>query len=82
MAILAFGTETGLWATMAKNGDGPQKASDLAVTLGIDPPLLQRLMRHLGTLGHLTETGPDEYLPTNFSKALALPQIGDAYPTL
>ncbi len=39
-------------------------------------------MRHLGTMGYLVETGPDEYRPTNFSKALSIPAVGVGYPCM
>jgi hypothetical protein len=39
-------------------------------------------MRHLGAMGFLTEAGEDEYCPTNYSKALSLPEIGNAYLAL
>jgi Mn-dependent DtxR family transcriptional regulator len=64
---------------MAKERDKPQKVHDLATRLGIEPVLLGRFMRHLGAMGYIIETGPDEYKSTNFSKALSLPIIGDGY---
>jgi hypothetical protein len=30
-------------------------------------------------MGYVTETGEDEYKPTNYSKALSLDIIGNAY---
>lgn len=36
-------------------------------------------MRHLGAMGYIKEIGLDEYQPTNFSKSLSLPMIGDGY---
>lgn len=36
-------------------------------------------MRHLGAMGYIKETSLDEYQPTNFSKSLSLPMIGDGY---
>ncbi|KAH6866913.1 hypothetical protein BKA58DRAFT_441909 [Alternaria rosae] len=33
-------------------------------------------------MGYITETDSDEYMATNFSNALAIPIIGDAYPAL
>jgi hypothetical protein len=36
-------------------------------------------MRHLGAMGYITETGKDEYKPTNYSKAMSIPIIGDGY---
>lgn len=41
-----------------------------------------RTMRHLGAMGYIEETAVDEYKPTNFSKSLAIPIIGDGYPCL
>ncbi|KAK1713329.1 hypothetical protein CaCOL14_002245 [Colletotrichum acutatum] len=79
-AALITGVDTGLWNLMATNGaDRPQKVGDLAETLGIDPVLLERLLRHVCAMGHLEETAQDEYLLTNFTKSLALDVIGDGY---
>jgi Mn-dependent DtxR family transcriptional regulator len=80
MAI-SFGVSTGLWSTMAKNGDGPQKVSDLAKQLGIQEEVLQRMMRHIAASGYLNMTAPDEYTPNNFSKALSVPVISAGYYT-
>lgn len=33
-------------------------------------------------MGYLHETGPDEYRPTNFTRCLSLPVIGDGYPAV
>ncbi|KAK8025498.1 S-adenosyl-L-methionine-dependent methyltransferase [Apiospora arundinis] len=79
MAGLTTGVDTGLWALMAKNGDRPQRVSELASTLAMDPVLLGRLMRHLGAMGYIIETGEDEYRPTNFTKSLSVPIIGGGY---
>lgn len=40
IAGLNFGVDSGLWISMAKNGDHPQKVDDLATNLGIDNVLL------------------------------------------
>ncbi|KAI9367783.1 O-methyltransferase [Aspergillus egyptiacus] len=79
MMAVAFGVDSGLWALMAQSGNQPQKVSELASSLGIEPKLLSRLMRHLGAMGLLHEVGPDEYRATNYTKALSLPQIGNGY---
>ncbi|KAK7908962.1 S-adenosyl-L-methionine-dependent methyltransferase [Apiospora marii] len=71
MAI-SFGVQTGLWTTMAKNGDGPQKAIDLARQLGIQEELLQRMMRHIAASGYIDMTAPDEYTPNSFSNPAIL----------
>ncbi|KAJ5385475.1 Winged helix-turn-helix transcription repressor DNA-binding [Penicillium concentricum] len=79
ISAIGFGVDSGLWVLMARNGDQPQKVTDLAASLGVDPRLLSRLMRHIGAMGLLIEVGDDEYRPTNFTKALSLPQIGHGY---
>lgn len=40
MAGFNFGVDCGLWTLMAKNGDKPQKVTDLAESLGVDSYLL------------------------------------------
>ncbi|GLA63114.1 hypothetical protein AtubIFM54640_004252 [Aspergillus tubingensis] len=79
MMAVGFGVDSGLWVLMAQNGDKPQRVPDLASSLGIEPKLLSRLMRHLSAMGLLNEVGEDEYQPTNYTKALSLPQIGNGY---
>lgn len=59
---------------------GPQKVEDLAAKLGHDPDLLARIMRHLGAMGHLHETGSGEYHPTNFTNAISNTIMGAGYP--
>lgn len=39
-------------------------------------------MKHIAGMGYIKETGADEYAPTNFSRALTIPIIGDGYPAL
>ncbi|OQE34338.1 hypothetical protein PENCOP_c021G07791 [Penicillium coprophilum] len=79
ISAIAFGVDSGLWVLMAQNGDRPQRVASLAIGLGVDPRLLSRLMRHVGAMGLLIEVGEDEYRPTNFTKALSIPQIGHGY---
>ncbi|KXG50685.1 Winged helix-turn-helix transcription repressor DNA-binding [Penicillium griseofulvum] len=79
IAAIGFGVDSGLWVLMAQNGDEPQKVTDLAVSLGVDPKLLGRLMRHVCAMGLLVETSEDEYRTTNYTKALSLPQLGHGY---
>jgi hypothetical protein len=79
IAGLSFGVDSGLWKLMAKNGDRPQKVGELAEGIGADPVLLARLMRHLGAMGYLKETGENEYQPTNYTKSMSIPIIGDGY---
>ncbi|GKZ26494.1 hypothetical protein AbraIFM66951_002574 [Aspergillus brasiliensis] len=79
MMAVGFGVDTGLWVLMAQNGDKPQKVSELSSSLGIEPKLLSRLLRHLSAMGLLNEVGEDVYQPTNYTKSLSLPQIGNGY---
>ncbi|KAK8036401.1 O-methyltransferase mpaG [Apiospora marii] len=72
--------EAGLFHVMAKNGDRPMTVGECAEATKMDSKLLARLMRHLGSMGYLKETGVDEYAPTNFSRAMSLRIIGDGYP--
>ncbi|KAI9150538.1 O-methyltransferase mpaG [Paramyrothecium foliicola] len=95
VAAINFGADTGLWTLMDKRGDIPQQVTDLAAVLCVDPRLLSmsrlpsdlfsadtriwRLMRHLGTMGYLVETAEDEFKPTNLSRSLSIPGIGNGY---
>jgi hypothetical protein len=95
IGAIGFGVDSGLWVLMARNGDQPQNVTDLAASLGVDPLLLSgihithskalancflgRLMRHVSAMGLLMEVREDEYQPTNYTKALSLPQIGHGY---
>ncbi|QLI68785.1 uncharacterized protein G6M90_00g052260 [Metarhizium brunneum] len=72
MAALNFGVDCGLWLLMAKSRDQPQKVNGLAKTLGVDPTLLS-------AMGYITETGEDEYRPTNYSQAMSIPEIANGY---
>lgn len=36
----------------------------------------------MAAMGYIEETGVDKYKPTNFSKSLVIPIIGDGYPCL
>jgi hypothetical protein len=42
MSGLIFGVDTGLWKLMAENGEKPQKVSDLATSLAVEPLLLRK----------------------------------------
>ena len=44
--------------------------------------LSARTMKHIAAMGYIKETGADEYAPSNFSRALNIPTIGDGYPCL
>lgn len=110
---IELGIQIHLFDALAKDGDSPKKASDIAQQLHVDPllvgknshvpislprsifsafaftvkvrltyGLLARLLRHLAAMGHVRETGPDEYKPTNFSKSVNFPLIGDGYPLM
>ncbi|KAK2074208.1 hypothetical protein P8C59_008431 [Phyllachora maydis] len=80
MAALTTGVDLGLFARLAADQGKPKRVEALAAQVGAEPALLQRLMRHMAAMGYVAETGEDEYRPTNFSRALSHPSIGDGYP--
>ncbi|KAH8661162.1 S-adenosyl-L-methionine-dependent methyltransferase [Ilyonectria robusta] len=77
---LALGNDVGLFKQMAAGGGSPNKVESLAKALGFEVDLLRRILRHLAAMGYICQTGPDEYKPTNFTKAMALPVVADGYP--
>lgn len=60
---------------------GRSDSQDLGVSAAL--PILtlpqERLMKHLAAMGSVYETGPNEYVPTPFSKILKEPIYRDAY---
>jgi hypothetical protein len=66
---------------MAKKGS-PKTVKELAAALGMEVPLLGRLMRHVSAMGYIKEIGPDTYETTNFGRAQTIPIIGDGYPCM
>lgn len=81
-SALTVGIDTGLFTALAEDGGSPKTAQDLAKKLGVDSPLLCRLMRHIGAMGYIEEVAADTYKPTNFSSSLTIPIIGDGYPCI
>ncbi|EGO55973.1 hypothetical protein NEUTE1DRAFT_68062 [Neurospora tetrasperma FGSC 2508] len=79
MATLSIGVDTGVWAYLGRD-DRPKRVADIAAATGFEAAYLARLLKHVAAMGHVIETGKDEYKPTNFSKALAIPTLGAAYP--
>ncbi|KAI6778591.1 Demethylsterigmatocystin 6-O-methyltransferase-like protein [Emericellopsis cladophorae] len=66
-----------LWKALEAPPAEVVKAKDIA------PSILCRLMKHLAVMGYLKELGPDTYERTNnFAEAMAVPIIGDDYPTI
>ena len=81
----------GLFKALARNNGSPKKSTEIASAIGFDvdglreslPPntfSLQlttpgRILRHQAAMGHIIQTGPDEYAPNNFSKALTMPIV-------
>lgn len=55
---------------------------EIVKAVGKPREVLARLLKHIAAMGYIEETGSDEYAPTNFSKALTIPIIGDGYPCL
>jgi hypothetical protein len=78
--VIEICIEIGLFKALSLNSGVSKKSDDLALQVGVDPLLVARFLRHLGAMGYVKETGPDEYKPTNFSNSLTIPIIGDGYP--
>lgn len=47
MSGLIFGVDTGLWKLMVENGEKPQKVSNLATSLGVEPLLLRKFRSNI-----------------------------------
>ncbi|CAJ2510507.1 Uu.00g133160.m01.CDS01 [Anthostomella pinea] len=82
MTALTVGVDVGLFRVMAKDNGSSKKASELAKAVGVDIPVIARLLRHLGAMGYVIETGVDEYRPTDFTNSLCIPIIAAGYPVL
>ncbi|RSL97253.1 hypothetical protein CEP52_011025 [Fusarium oligoseptatum] len=78
---LTAGTDKGLWPYLAKL-NGPFNAAEVAEAKGIEPALLSRLLRHVSSMGYLTEIGQDRYELNNFTKSMAFPFINAGYPCI
>jgi len=50
--------------------DKPRRAADIAAAAGADPDALERLMRHLVTIGLLSRDDEDRYTPTERGECL------------
>jgi hypothetical protein len=79
LAALPICRSKGVFDLMIQDGGKPKKAKDLAVLSSMDPPLLARILRHLAAMGYVKEAAADVYEPTNFTRALTIPIIGDGY---
>ncbi|GLB04476.1 hypothetical protein AtubIFM57258_010443 [Aspergillus tubingensis] len=83
MMAVGFGVDSGLGSQTWRRASGSKRNFSVcaallgAMNLTNLPP--GRLMRHLSAMGLLNEVGEDEYQPTNYTKALSLPQIGNGY---
>ncbi|KAF5002767.1 hypothetical protein FGRMN_165 [Fusarium graminum] len=78
---LTAGTVKDVWTHVAKI-QGPFKVADVAKEKNIDPVLLARLVRHVSSMGYITEVGQDTYEATNFIKSMAFPFINAGYPCI
>ncbi|KAK3693085.1 S-adenosyl-L-methionine-dependent methyltransferase [Podospora appendiculata] len=81
IGTLRIGYESGVFGEMLKDGGRPKTVSELAEATGFDPVMLSRVMRHLAATRHITETGPQEFALTSFTRAMTLPIIGESYIT-
>ncbi|KAH7191600.1 S-adenosyl-L-methionine-dependent methyltransferase [Fusarium oxysporum] len=78
---LTAGTVKEVWTHVAKI-DGPFKVADVAKEKNIEPALLARLVRHVSSMGYITEIDQDTYQATNFIKSMAFPFINAGYPCI
>ncbi|KAJ5731622.1 uncharacterized protein N7483_006130 [Penicillium malachiteum] len=77
-AAIMTALDLGVFPLLALNGK-PKTALDLATATNSDPVLLARILKHLGAMGVLFETGTDEYCATNLSSTLAVDKYSDGY---
>ncbi|KAF5007641.1 hypothetical protein FDECE_6027 [Fusarium decemcellulare] len=78
---LTAGTHKNLWTYLVKL-DGPFNVADVAKAKDIEPALLARLLRHISSMGYLTEVGFDTYELNNFTRSMAFPFINAGYPCI
>ncbi|KAM7198778.1 S-adenosyl-L-methionine-dependent methyltransferase [Rhypophila sp. PSN 637] len=76
---IALGVDVGLFKALVLHQGRPKKVKEIAGIIGFDVDGMSRILRHLAAMGHIENTGPDEYAPNNFSKALTIPVIADGY---
>ncbi|KAH8429529.1 uncharacterized protein LDX57_007191 [Aspergillus melleus] len=73
--------DLGIFPILAQS-DRSRSVTELAKATGAEPELLGRLLKHLGAMGVVVETGFDEYRRNGFSTALAMPRYSDAIPCI
>ncbi|KAL5338030.1 S-adenosyl-L-methionine-dependent methyltransferase [Aspergillus crustosus] len=70
--------ELGVFPVLSRD-DTPKTAVELAEATNADPGMLARLLKHLGAMGVIAETGPDTYRRNGFSTSLSAKRYSDAY---
>ncbi|CRG86000.1 Demethylsterigmatocystin 6-O-methyltransferase [Talaromyces islandicus] len=80
-AAIESSIKLGLFKALSKD-DKPKTAAQLAETTGAEPVFLSRILKHLGAMGVINETGPDTYKPTNFAKTLTIQKYADGFPCM
>ncbi|KAL4802514.1 S-adenosyl-L-methionine-dependent methyltransferase [Aspergillus unguis] len=73
--------DLGVFPILAKD-DTPKTAAELAKATGADTLLLSRILKHLGAMGVIVETGEDTYRRNGFSTSLSNKRYSDAYPCM
>ncbi|KAL3447643.1 S-adenosyl-L-methionine-dependent methyltransferase [Aspergillus insuetus] len=73
--------DLGVFPVLSKD-DTPKTAAELAEATNADPAMLARLLKHLGAMGVIKETGPDTYRRNGFSTSLSAKRYSDAYPCM
>ncbi|KAH8881754.1 O-methyltransferase [Thozetella sp. PMI_491] len=59
-----------LFQKIAADGS-PKLANDLAISVGAEPKLVERLLKHISTAHYVDEVGPDTYTPNEMTRTLA-----------
>ncbi|KAK5657881.1 hypothetical protein OQA88_2430 [Cercophora sp. LCS_1] len=80
-AALAIGVQSKMLEAMLTDEGSPKTATEIAQAIDAGASLADRILRHLAAMGYGTETGPQIYKLTNFSRALTIPIIGAGYPS-
>ncbi|CAI7584217.1 unnamed protein product [Penicillium manginii] len=80
-AVIETCIDLGIFRLIAHTNE-PKSVADLAVATGASEELLERLLKHLATMGALVETGLNEYTHNGLTKTLSLERYSDAWPAI
>ncbi|CAL5873011.1 uncharacterized protein PFLUO_LOCUS7280 [Penicillium psychrofluorescens] len=80
-AAIETGINIGLFKALCEGGE-PKTVKTLATATGAELNFLSRILKHLGAMGVITETGPDTYQATSFAKVMTIQKYADGFPSL